>query len=495
MLRRTKGALALVLAVLLCALAGTSALAYPDGSFPKQTVRGELRASMLTEGAVVTLTGDTVLELDVSRTIRHLEIADAGASPGQGARRPTLTIRGSGTLTIVDGAVLDTVRIESGTVIVNGERRWFGGSLEAAKLIMTGGSLRATAAVGSSRSGLGVDEIELHGGALEGRDGGDGYGVECTGCMTVTGGTVSGMGQFSGVKAQQLLVSGGMVTGVGMGQGGEFDSCDGVFTEVLKISGGTVQGTGSAAGVTAERMILLSEGARVVQPAGGSVSADPVVIPAWGSDAEPYRTYTVLGSSGATATSVRLGTPQAGFTDVPAGQYYAAPVEWAAAQGITTGTGGSSFSPGQTCTRAQVVTFLWRAAGRPEPLADGTRFTDVRITDYFYQAVLWAVENGITNGVDDAHFAPNATCTRGHVVTFLYRFEHSPAVTIGNPFTDVRAQDYFYSAVLWAVSRGVTNGVSATQFAPANGCTRGQVVTFLYRDLHRTPAPETLPAA
>ena len=127
-------------------------------------------------------------------------------------------------------------------------------------------------------------------------------------------------------------------------------------------------------------------------------------------------------------------------------------------------------------------------------MADGTRFADVKTTDYYYQAVLWAVENGITNGVDNTHFAPDATCTRGHVVTFLYRFEHSPSDTIVNPFTDVREQHYFYSAVLWAVSRGITNGVSATQFAPASGCTRGQVVTFLYRDLHRTPTPETLPA-
>ena len=96
-------------------------------------------------------------------------------------------------------------------------------------------------------------------------------------------------------------------------------------------------------------------------------------------------------------------------------------------------------------------------------------------------------------GTDAAHFSPGEPCTRGHVVTFLYRFEHSPDVSGANPFTDVRASDYFCSPVLWAVSRGVTNGVTATQFGPANGCTRGQVVTFLYRDLHRVPTPETLP--
>lgn len=477
---------AVLAAVLICALLSATALAYPDG-FRTQEIRGEVNASMLTDNAVISLSGDTVLVLDVNKTVRHVELRSGLP------RQPKLTIRGSATLTVVDGAVLDTLTIEGGTVIVNGERLYTGGSLEAAKLVMTGGSLRATAALGTSRSGLGVDEIEVRGGTLEGRDGGEGYGVECTGVLTVTGGTVSGMGQFSGVRARQLLVSGGLVTGVGLGRGGEYDSCDGVFTEVLKISGGAVQGTGSEAGVTAERLVQLSEGARVISPAGGTVTPSPVVIPAWGSDADPYRTHTVLTPSGQISQSARLGTPNAGFADVPEGQYFAVPVDWAAAQGITTGT-GSGFSPKDTCTRAQVVTFLWRAAGKPEPMADGTRFADVKTTDYYYQAVLWAVENGITNGVDNTHFAPDATCTRGHVVTFLYRFEHSPSDTIVNPFTDVREQHYFYSAVLWAVSRGVTNGVSATQFAPASGCTRGQVVTFLYRDLHRTPTPETLPA-
>ena len=182
------------------------------------------------------------------------------------------------------------------------------------------------------------------------------------------------------------------------------------------------------------------------------------------------------------------------FSDVAQGQYYYDPVLWAVSHDpqITNGTSPTTFSPDATCTRGQVVTFLWRAAGKPHPGGAANAFTDVKPSDYFYEAVLWAVQKGITNGTDATHFSPGATCTRGHVVTFLYRFENSPAVSGTNPFADVRASDYFYSPVLWAVGRGVTNGVSATQFGPANGCTRGQVVTFLYRDLHKTPAPELL---
>ena len=175
--------------------------------------------------------------------------------------------------------------------------------------------------------------------------------------------------------------------------------------------------------------------------------------------------------------------PSAVFTDVDISQYYHAGVDWAVLNGVTNGTSATTFSPGATCTRAQVVTFLWRAKGSPEPQSTVNPFTDVKSSDYYYKAVLWAVEKGITNGTSATAFSPADQCTRAHVVTFLWRTEGKPAGGSGNPFGDVPAGAYYTDAVLWAVARGITNGTSATTFSPGSGCTRAQVVTFLYRDL------------
>ena len=169
------------------------------------------------------------------------------------------------------------------------------------------------------------------------------------------------------------------------------------------------------------------------------------------------------------------------FQDVPADQYYAVPVGWALDHGITTGTSSVDFSPTASCTRGQVVTFLWRAAGKPAPTSTRNPFGDVKPSDYFYNAVLWAVEKGITNGTSATTFSPNDPCTRGQVVTFLWRYSGMPKTGGSNPFYDVSAGAYYYDAVLWAVGHNVTNGVSATAFGPDQTCTRAQIVTFLYR--------------
>lgn len=170
------------------------------------------------------------------------------------------------------------------------------------------------------------------------------------------------------------------------------------------------------------------------------------------------------------------------FADVPGDAYYLESVLWASENGITSGTDATHFSPNQTCTRAQVVTFLWRAAGSPEPKSGSSTFYDVRRSDYYYKAVLWAVEQGITSGVGTNRFAPNDVCTRAQVVTFLYRAAGSPAVYgVSNPFSDVRSGDYYYNAVRWAVRNNITSGIDATHFGPGSKCTRAQVVTFLYR--------------
>ena len=170
------------------------------------------------------------------------------------------------------------------------------------------------------------------------------------------------------------------------------------------------------------------------------------------------------------------------FTDVPEGQFFYEPVLWAVEKGITTGASADSFNPGGQCQRAHVVTFLWRAAGCPEPTAAVNPFEDVKPTDFYYKAVLWAVENGITNGVDATHFGPFTYCNRAQVVTFLYRAMGSPEINAaGSPFADVISGAWYEAPILWAVANGVTNGMSADTFGVETICNRAQVVTFLYR--------------
>ncbi len=170
------------------------------------------------------------------------------------------------------------------------------------------------------------------------------------------------------------------------------------------------------------------------------------------------------------------------FTDVSVDAYYYDAVAWAVEKGITVGTSATTFSPDAPCTRAQIVTFLWRAAGSPS-MGGSNPFTDVAPGSYYYDAVQWAVTQGITVGTSATTFSPDATCTRGQTVAFLYRYEKSPAISGGNAFTDVPSDAYYTNAVQWAVNNGVTAGTSATTFSPSDTCTRAQIVTFLYRDM------------
>ena len=168
------------------------------------------------------------------------------------------------------------------------------------------------------------------------------------------------------------------------------------------------------------------------------------------------------------------------FADVKNGDYFYNPVLWAAKENITSGTTDTTFSPNESCTRGQTVTFLWRAAGSPEPTTNVNPFTDIEKGDYFYKAVLWAYENGITQGTSVAEFSPSVSVTRGQTVTFLYRFT-GEKTNGNNPFTDVKTGDYYYDSVLWAYENGITSGTSDTTFSPNDNCLRGQIVTFLYR--------------
>ena len=197
------------------------------------------------------------------------------------------------------------------------------------------------------------------------------------------------------------------------------------------------------------------------------------------------RACTACGEVETRAIPKVIPPPSSPFVDVTEDDYFNEAVHWAVNHEpqITNGTGADLFSPKAVCTRGQVVTFLWRAMGCPEPKSTVSPFADVKPSDYFFKPVLWAVENGVTNGMDATHFDPEGACTRAHVVTFLWRAHGKPAAGTVNPFVDVKDGQYYTEAVLWAVSQGITNGMDETHFGPNEPCIRGQIVTFLWRDL------------
>ncbi len=193
-----------------------------------------------------------------------------------------------------------------------------------------------------------------------------------------------------------------------------------------------------------------------------------------------YTAPTVPSSSATSQGAATVADPV--FTDVGTDSYCYDAVAWAVEQGIVSGAASATFAPNSSCTRAQAVTFLWRAAGSPAPKSSVNPFTDVAPGAYYYNAVLWAAEQGITTGVTATTFSPDAPCTRAQAVTFLWRAAGSPAAKRSvNPFTDVASGAYYRSAVLWAVEQGITTGTTVTTFSPNANCLRGQIVTFLYR--------------
>ncbi len=224
-----------------------------------------------------------------------------------------------------------------------------------------------------------------------------------------------------------------------------------------------------------------------VKPDSGYVLDDLTVTDSKGNDLKitgkgsGKYTFTMPSGKVTVEASFAPAKSENPFTDVPSGAYYEDAVIWAVKNGITGGTSATTFDPNGICTRAQAVTFLWRAAGSPAPKSTAMPFTDVPAGSYYYDAVLWAIEKGITKGTSDTTFSPNANCSRGQIVTFLWRSQMSPDAAAANPFTDVAADAYYTSAVLWAVEKSITGGTSATTFSPSTNCTRAQIVTFLYR--------------
>ena len=185
---------------------------------------------------------------------------------------------------------------------------------------------------------------------------------------------------------------------------------------------------------------------------------------------------------GETWIEVIFASDKPPFEDVPVDSYYYEPVMWAVYSGITNGMDDTHFGPGLSCNRAQVVTFLWRAALEPDPISTEHHFEDVPAGSWYEKAVLWAVENGITNGIDETHFGPGLPCNRASVVTFLWRANGQPdPISTSHPFQDVPAGSWYEPAILWARENGITDGMSATEFGSTSPCNRAQVVTFLYR--------------
>lgn len=192
-------------------------------------------------------------------------------------------------------------------------------------------------------------------------------------------------------------------------------------------------------------------------------------------------------SGGSSSGSNNSGSaaPAAGdFKDVAKGLYYYEPVNWAVGKKITTGASTDTFAADAPCTRAQMVTFLWRAAGSPSATAS-TTFGDVPQYEYYAQAVSWAASVGITTGTGNWSFSPSAPCTRGQMATFLYRYSKSPQISGNMPFADVADSSYYSDAVLWAYKNGVTTGITANRYYPNDTCTRGQMVTFIYRMMNK----------
>ena len=420
-----------------------------------------------------------------------------------------LTVNG-GTVTVTSGDVYGNSPESFGITV--GQVTIAGGTVNAA-------SGTATAKWGGTSSGAisSWGNIEISGGTVTAEGGNATFGTEtehdpddCASSLgirsghgiEISGGTVEAAGGTADTESFGIKVQYHYYPDYGESDGGYFT-----------VSGGEVNATGGAADansygiyaiiyrydasispVVESGSIAITGGHMTARtPAGGSAAARmalnvaPILPDAyWWRTAETdaFTASATPYTFGYAHTYVQFVTGIS-FVDVTANDYYFDAVQWAVNNGITNGTSDTTFSPDAPCTRAQAVAFLWRAAGCLSPKSSATPFKDVVKGSYYETAVLWAVENGITNGTSATTFSPEDICSRAQIATFLWRSQGMPDAGKTNPFTDVPSGEYYYNAVLWAVVNGITKGTSATTFSPNDDCTRAQIVTFLYRCLRK----------
>ena len=350
---------------------------------------------------------------------------------------------------------------------------------ETNTLTINGGLTNAGSPTATVIQGNGTTDVKIDGGESPAA-----FGLTVTGAKNVT---VTANSNSPAIYATNIACSGDVSITNSMG---------GAVSGTLTVNGArnvTVTANSNSPAIYATN-IACSGDVSITNNMGGAVSGTLTVTDASGSEIELTNkgdgkyTFTMPASKVTVkATFMEDNSMLNFFVDVPADAYYYDAVLWAVENGVTEGTNadGTLFSPNDPCTRAQVVTFLWRAAGCPAPQSSEMPFTDVAAGSYYCDAVLWAVENGITKGTSDTAFSPDAVCSRSQIVTFLWRAQQSPAAGSANPFLDVAADAYYTDAVLWAVENGVTMGTNAegTAFSPDDDCTRAQIVTFLYRCL------------
>ena len=306
---------------------------------------------------------------------------------------------------------------------------------------------------------------------------------------------VSGNGESVSINGQALSTGGSATVAIPNSGTTDIVVKIGAKTYTLTIlrNSGTGGNEGGSGGATSYTLTFDTNGgsaiSKVSKTSGTTVdltgytpTRDGYTFDGWYSDsALTIKVTSIKLTSNTTIYAKWTAKSDMSFTDVADKAYYRDAVAWAVENGITKGTTATTFSPNATCTRAQAVTFLWRAAGSPKPKTRIMPFTDVPAGSYYYDAVLWAVENGITKGTSDTTFSPDATCSRAQIVAFLWRSEKSPAAGTANPFADVKSTAYYADAVLWAVRENITKGTTNTTFSPNADCTRAQIVTFLWR--------------
>ena len=411
----------------------------------------------------------------------------------------TLEVRGGYSLYTSECFRTSKLTMLGGTIrATGGEAPEKSAAIDSSSFVMESGTLEATAGKGKNSCAVKTNNMTMRGGTIRATAGEESSNSDAISSekLVMEGGTLEATvdkGKFTcGINTDSMTVLGGAIQAAA---GSATTYCKGVSAGEFTMEDGSLLARGGEAPeswgadlkgtITGGILTAIGQTDAFYSAPDLSGYANPVVT----VNTEPSE----IGASAWNGTDklssdgdfkyVKVGSFNP-FTDVAEGAFYYDAVLWAVNHGpqITNGTSATTFSPNATCTRGQVVTFLWRAAGAPEPTMTFNPFADVKEGAFYYKAVLWALQNGITNGVDATHFGPDRGCTRGQVVTFLHRAQGTPTPgSDANPFSDVKEGAFYYNAVLWAVEKNVTKGTSPTTFSPNATCTRGQIVTFLYR--------------